>query len=384
MTRPTVKVEIAFDGSTYIDVTLYSSGIQITRGRSRETDQYATGSASFTLRNEDRRFDPSNTAGLYYPNVEPGVPARISLDAVQVFGGFIDDLDVNYQQPQLCTVAVTCLDGFSLLAVAQLISYSPASQGTGARISSVLATVGYPGASSIATGQTTLQAGSFSSVAALDHIQTCARTENGFMFVSRTGLFTFFDRYKVSNETSQITFSDLGGTDVVYTKITQKSQALLLYNQVLGTRTGGSLQQANDSASQTQYHLRSLTLGQIENASDLDALALCQYIVSRYSQPDVRFDLLSVELSTFGSTTRAALEALDLVQLVTVKRTPPGSGAPTTITKLSVIDGISFSLDASAGTYLMTINLGSVDTRAYFRLDDPVFGLLDAGNKLGY
>jgi hypothetical protein len=93
---------------------------------------------------------------------------------------------------------------------------------------------------------------------------------------------------------------------------------------------------------------------------------------------------LSVELSTFGSTTRAALEALDLVQLVTVKRTPPGSGAPTTITKLSVIDGISFSLDASAGTYLMTINLGSVDTRAYFRLDDPVFGLLDAGNKLGY
>lgn len=391
MSQPVIKVEIDFEFpgpggvSVWTDVTTSCSGqIATTRGRSRETDQYSTGTLTFTLRNENRDFDPSNTAGPYWDHVRPSLGVRASIDGVMIFFGQIDDLDVIYELPNICTVNVSCIDGLGQMAYGMLVGYAPASMTTGARIAGVASTLSFGGITAIDTGRTTLQAGTFNNIAGLDHIQTCARSEDGFVFVDRMGKLTFFDRNHVSGETSQLTFSDLGGTDIGYAAITQKSQSLLLYNQVLGTRTGGSPQAANDLTSQGRFNLRSLSLGQLENSTDPDVENLCQYLVGRYSQPDIRFDAITLELSRFNQTTREAIAALDLVQLITVKRTPPGSGSPTTIVKLSIIDGIAFSLDVSASTYQMAIRCGSVDTRAFFKLDDPVFGLLDSGNKLGY
>lgn len=385
MTAPVLTVEIAFDGTTFIDVSAFCSGqIATNRGRSRETDQFATGTATFTLRNESRTFDPSNTAGTYYPNIVPGKPVEISLDGILIYSGEIDDITVSYQMPKTCTVDISCVDGFTRLAAAQLIGFTPGAQSCAARLGAVCAAVSFTNELDADTGAS-LQAGSFSNVAALDHIQTVARSENGFAFMDAKNHLRFYDHYRVSSEASQITFSDTGGAgQIPYAAIAQNSQALLLYNQVTGTRTGGTQQIANDLTSQAEYGIRTLALSSLENVNDLAVLELCQYIVSRYSQPDVRFGSVTVELSRFTSTVRESLAALELVELVTVLRTPPGSGSPTTLSKLSIIDGIAFALDASAATYRMTLNLGSVDTRRYFRLDDPIFGLLDAGNKIGF
>lgn len=396
MTAPTIKVEISFDGSTFVDVTQWCSGqITTNRGRSRETDQYAAGTLNFILRNEDRRFDPSNTSSPYYPNVVPRLMVKASIATVQVFGGYINDLTVDYEIPNICTVAVSCIDGFNILANTFLQSYSAVQQLSGARILAVLGSVddvNYPGVVNIATGLATLQANMFTStpaspVAALDHLQTVARSENGYLFIDRTGVLTFFDRDHVSTITSSVGFVDTGA-GVRYQAISQKSQALLLYNQITGTRNenGGTTpvaQVADDMDSQAQYFIRALSLSSLENLTDGDVLDVCEYLVGRYSEPDVRFDTLAIELQSLTGTQLASVLALDLVKMVTVSRTPPGSGSPTTITKLSLVDGISFALDVSGSTYRMTIQLASVDTRSFFILDDPVFGLLDV-DKLNY
>lgn len=373
---------------TYTDVSQWVSGrVDVKRGRSREIDQYQAGTASFTLRNEDRRFDPSNTVSPYVPGLIPRANVRISIGGVVEFTGMVDDFDVNYEKPNICTVDVTCLDAFTMLANTFLNGYTPAQQLTGARILDVLSqtSVNFPPvpAANIAVGNTTVQTSTQNNIAALDHCQAIARSENGFFFVDKTGVLTFFDRYKVGTETTQATFTDTGGS-IKYQGISQKSESLLLFNRAQATRSGGVQQEADDTASQAKFLIRTLAVGQIENSTDADVLSLCQYLVGRYGAPDVRFDTIQIELQSLSAPDLATVLGLELVQLVTVSRTPGGSGTPATITKLSIIDGIGFSCDVSNSTYVMTINLGSVDTRAFLILDDAVFGVMDGTNKLSY
>jgi hypothetical protein len=371
-------------GVVFVDVSQWLSGqTNGNRGRSRETDQYSAGTFSFTLRNEDRRFDPSNTASPYWPGIQPRAPINAYLNGVQIFGGYVDDYDVQYEIPNICTVAVSCLDGFCVPANTYLNGFNPPSELTGARVARTLNTIGYPAARNLDTGNTVLAAGSFNNVYALDHLQMAARSENGFLFVDRTGVLTFFDRYQVGSEDSRLTFTDTG-PGVGYAAITQKSQSLLLYNQIIGTRTGGTQQTAQSLTSEQQYLPRALLLGELGNNTDTDTLGLCEYLLGRYSKPDVRFDTLSLDLQSLNVVFQQQLALLELVDLVTVMRTPPGVGTPATITKLSIIDGIAWAFDVSNSTYTVALQLGSVDTRSFFKLDDPVFGLLDSGNKLNY
>lgn len=437
MTAPVIKVEIGFaataslgsnfvlDDATkgvlnntsytladtvYVDVTQWCSGqINVNRGRSREVDQYQAGTLSFELRNEDRRFDPSNTASIYYPGIKPRARVNAYLAGVQIFGGYVDDLTVNYEKPSICTVSVTCLDGFTVLANSFLQGFVASQQLTGARISAVLndSNVLFPATRNIATGQTTLQANTITA-AALDHLQTVARSENGYLFIARDGTLMFLDRYAANSSgvtqlvpvqaqgpgqvhsnvilvvpATPLTFAD-DGSGVSYTEINQKSQALLLYNSVTGTRNsnGGAApvtQEKHDSTSQAQYLIRTLSLGTLENLTDGDVSNLCAYLLGRYSQPDVRFDSVVVDLLSQTALTQAALASLDLVNTVSVSRTPPGSGTPAMLTKNSIVDGVKYAFDVSASSYKMTVQLGSIDSRKFFILNDSTFGLLDSG-----
>jgi hypothetical protein len=96
-------VEISFDATgpdtpvTWTDVTEWvreSPGILIVRGRGNERDGINAGTLKFTLKNDDGRFNPRNSAGPYYPDVKPRRPVRVRVehDAVSetIFQGFID------------------------------------------------------------------------------------------------------------------------------------------------------------------------------------------------------------------------------------------------------------------------------------------------------
>ncbi|HEY6020165.1 MAG TPA: hypothetical protein VIY48_09770, partial [Candidatus Paceibacterota bacterium] len=60
-----------FDTPVWVDITPYVIDFQSKYGRQFELNRMETGEATFTLDNEDRRFDPTNTAGPYSPNLLP-------------------------------------------------------------------------------------------------------------------------------------------------------------------------------------------------------------------------------------------------------------------------------------------------------------------------
>lgn len=83
---PEAKVEIRFDGSTWVNVsspTNYvklAAGLNITRGRDDESgDAINPGTFSFTLENNDGRVSPGLTTSPYYPYVVEGVAVRVSM-----------------------------------------------------------------------------------------------------------------------------------------------------------------------------------------------------------------------------------------------------------------------------------------------------------------
>ena len=98
MPYPVPIVEIAFADSPYVvsptwtDVTSYVRGMEIDRGVNDDWDLVASGSASVTLSNLDRRFDPFNTTGPYYGNLLPRRQIRIRAThggtTYDVFRGF--------------------------------------------------------------------------------------------------------------------------------------------------------------------------------------------------------------------------------------------------------------------------------------------------------
>ena len=83
-TLPTTKTEISFASTwdaaspTWVDVSDYVRSIEISRGRAEDLNPFDNGTARVELDNRDGRFNPSNTAGPYYPNVKPRKQIQIT------------------------------------------------------------------------------------------------------------------------------------------------------------------------------------------------------------------------------------------------------------------------------------------------------------------
>ena len=163
--------------------------------------------------------------------------------------------------------------------------------------------------------------------------------------------------------------------EIRYQDVGLASASTLLFNRVEGQATGGVLQIADDLTSQAKFGIRTLSLQSLENADDSLVLTLCQFYVRIYSKPEVRFDTIGVELLPLDAATQALLASLDIGSVVMVERNPPGGGA--TITQLSMVEKIDWSLDASTGTCKLILGLQNIEAVNYFVLDDPVFGVLD-------
>lgn len=131
MPYPYGIVEIAFTDGPYVvsptwtDVSSYVRDMQIDRGVSDDWDLVASGSATVTLSNLTRRFDPFNTAGPYYGNLLPRRQIRIRAahggSTYNVFRGFIDGwppawTDAGYDS----TVTLSCFDALDLLGSAPM------------------------------------------------------------------------------------------------------------------------------------------------------------------------------------------------------------------------------------------------------------------------
>lgn len=136
-TTPIVALEVAFTtapGATpvWVDVSDYLIDFTVNRGRSQEGERFRAGTAEIILANDDRRFDPTNTASPYYPNVLPMRRCRLrsTFEAVtyDVFTGYADGWQQEYDHPQVSRARLTATDAFKVLAAVQLQSSAYATE----------------------------------------------------------------------------------------------------------------------------------------------------------------------------------------------------------------------------------------------------------------
>lgn len=141
MTYPTYTVEIAFADpfatpGSWTDITAWVREIGIRRGRTHELSRSQAGTAQIRLRNTDRRFDPSNASGPYWPNLVPMTQVRITMShsaaTTGLFRGFVRDWGQSWPPRPISGVGdaettLDAVDGFGLLGLFPLGPTYPAS-----------------------------------------------------------------------------------------------------------------------------------------------------------------------------------------------------------------------------------------------------------------
>jgi len=116
------------DGAFFYDISTSVRSVSTNRGRRRALERFGTGTATITLDNRDRSFDPTNTASPYYnatvgvTGVVPSIPVviRATWNGVtySIFRGFIDSWTFDYADAGIgdATATISCSDAFKPLS----------------------------------------------------------------------------------------------------------------------------------------------------------------------------------------------------------------------------------------------------------------------------
>lgn len=385
----------ALDGDDVLDGTLegddisaYVQSISINRGRSDQFEAFRAGTCSVVLNNNDRRFDPINEDSPYWDTtlgrsgVTPRRKITVKFGATTVFTGRLTDIDVDYDF-NLSRVTLTASDEFLLLATTNISTdVTPTSQLSGARVEAILdrVEIGYPSDSrSIDAGTATLGAQQIdANTNALAYLQTVAATERGLFFVKADGTLRFSDRVTAVFATPVATFSD-NGSNVPYRTLSTIYGQEFLYNRVQVTRAGGTIQNADDTPSQTEFGITTLAIDELLFADDTQSATLAAELLALYAQPEYRFDDLNVSVNALTSGNQTLVNGIELGDVITVTRTF-ATGTPATVSKQYSIEGIQHSV--SVQQHQIVFRLATAQIVYPFTLDDATYGILDADNAL--
>jgi len=371
-------------GTLFEDVTSYVESISINRGKSRQLERYAGGTLSVTLHNESRIFDPFNSASPYFGQIQPRKAVIVETNGVRIFTGIIDDWDLTYDVSGKAYASISAVDGFLLLSAAGLEEFDNDEQLSSERINAILdrPEVQWPDAKrQIDTGLTTVSADTVvQNQNVLAYLQLVESTENGQLFINKSGLLRFKNRTNNPTENELAVFSDDGlPSSIPYTSIQIIYGSDNLYNRVSVTALDGDTQTVESLESQEIYGIGEYSLDGLLLTSDEDSLELASYLLGLYDNPELRLDELVIQLHDKTDLQVDTLIGLELGDLVQVKFTPRGIGAE--IDQYAYIIGIDNSVQIA--THSMQLKLASIDALP-FVLDDPIYGRLDLGYILSY
>lgn len=372
------NIDFPLGGIDFVDISEHMITIRTTRGKNRDLDVFDTGRTTIRLNNDQRDFDPNYPLSPYAGNIVPRRPVRITTDGERVFTGTIDDWNFDYQPGGASLAEIVASDDFTVLNGQSLEPGTATPQLTGARVSAVLdmPTVDWPAdRRNIDTGRSFLGADTFDGNV-LEYLQDVEVSEQGQLFMSKTGVLTFRDRFDATPRTeSLITFAD-DGTGIPYTRVNVNYGTELLFNQVEVTSAAGTATASNEF-SQTQYGISSKEVTTlVDSQEQLDLLA--DYFVQKFASPEYRFSGVSMNLDTMTPTHLDSVLALELGDVVLVKFTPNNVGDP--ITQYGQVIALDHNIEGTR--HDMTIGLSGLDW-TFLVLDDAVFGTM-GNNYLGF
>jgi hypothetical protein len=346
-------------GDVLTDVTNDVRSVSIKRGRSRELDRFTAGQAQVVVDNRDRRYDPAAGTAVtpFGPSLKPRKAVAISIAGQPIYTGQVEDIDLEYQLSGDSTTVFKVSDGLTLLTQRIVAAGTATAQKTGARMETILTGSEWPAAKrQIDTGVADLGADVIpENTDLLKYLEQVAASESGAFFIGKDGRLRFRERTSLQTDIG-LKFAD-DGTGIPFSDITLEYGTEQLYTEVsveyveAGTAVPGTAVATNTSA-QADYGFTSIEIKSLLDGAS-QAQDLADYYLSRYSEPTLRVNTLTVDMEALTPAQQSQILALELADAATVVFTPNGIGDP--ISQAVSVDGISH--DITPGKHTVQVDL---------------------------
>ena len=374
-------------GNVFHDVSESIINAGTNRGKSQALDRIDAGILNISFNNHDRLFDPLYEASPYYGALTPRRQIRAFANGLPVYVGFIDDFDITYEQGGRSIATLQASDAFSVLANAKLDQTFPDVELSGARVTRILNLPEVDWDSTlrdIETGSSTMLDTTIAAdTPALEYLQLVAESEFGNLFLSKDGKVTFDGRNTVPL-VADLVISDekVAGvfTGIPFTDIQVVYGSENLYNRVIISNSDTIPDEAisEDLDSQLYYGIRTYTKSGLLNLDPLDLANLSNFLLLSYSQPQYRFESVSVLLDDLSLTDQNKMLGLEIGDIIEVHFTP--SGIAPAIEQFVKVIGIGH--DWRIDSKVINLQLQRLDF-GLFILDNAFFGVLDS-DRLAY
>ena len=365
-------------GVGFYDVSDYFQSMSIARGKSRELDEYESGDAQVRFNNSERTFDPRYTLSPFYGSIVPRLPIRVSVNNILAYTGIVRDWNLAYDPGGASSATAICSDRFTILAQAPLTLEYNNVQFSGQRINEILSRPEVDWSLTerdIDTGETALSADLITEgTVALSYFRQVEQTEQGQLFIAKNGYLAFRSR----NDTPEVaaSFAD-DGTGIPYQSVSVVYGSELLYNRIEVHPDGLDPIIVDDLTSQGGYGISALNLNTLHEY-ETDAQDMANYILASYSQPEFRFEQVTVQLADTPTGDVTDILNIELGDLIGISFTP--SKIPPAITEYARVVGVEH--EAEKLSHEVRIRLASLAVIP-FVLDSPALGVLDS-SSLGY
>jgi len=382
----------------WTDITAYARGFTVRRGATRAEGpvlRFEAGTASITLDNSDRRFDPTNLAGPY---VSAGVTQVTPMRAVRitatyngttypVFRGYADSWDISYDEPSYSTCVLTATDATKVLSNYDRVALGTpvgAGEDSGARVDRVLDSVSWPVGSEyrdVAVGDSTLQ-GTTMDRSAWEELLKVQDSEIGSVYVDAAGRVVFRNRHSLMESTRSATVQGAFGDDVGQLPFVSADTVYddtTLNNVVRVSNVGGTQQTAEDTSSQQQYLIHTFDRTDLILQTDTEAADYAAFILHQTREPELRVTSLVVDPHDDPDDLFPQVLGRDFGDRISLTREPPGGG---TLSREVFVIGVSHDIPGP-NAWRTTWSLMSATKWSFLTLDNSSLGVLDE-NALAY
>ncbi len=363
-------------GVEFADLTYLVRSVNISRGRSRQLDQFNAGTAAVSFDNASRILDPLNTASIYYPFVLPRCPIIILANGIPIYTGLVTDWNIEYDIANQDTMSAVCSDQFTVLANQSLNFITPTAELSSVRVNAVLnfPEILYKGPREITTGSSTLGVFDIAQdTNLLNYLQQITKSEQGYLYISADGTLTFKGRTSVLNPVIDAEFT-YDGTGIPYETLVNSYGDELLYNYIVTQSPAGAQQISSDTESINFYQAQQLSLLDLLNSTTTEVNDLGDYLLGKYRNPVLRFTGLSTQLAAFDVLKQNVCCNLDLTDVCTVTKNYV-TGTPSDLSQTLIVSGINHNI--VPGSHIISYTFESTDNSQYLTLDDSIFGTLD-------
>lgn len=327
------------------DVTEYVRSVTCKRGKSTSQDRFTAGQLSVVFDNRARVFDPSYSLSPLYGAIVPRRKIRFyagyNSDSLHSqFVGFIDDWDFDYDVSGDSTATASASDAFTVLAQQNMTMAAPPAEISDARAERVITNsqVAWPIDDFYTEGAAiTVNTVAYSGNA-LEYLLQLAETEQGLLYVNRSGVLTFLGWNYFAKAPLDIVVADIEFSDGAFvpgfpfSSLQTNYGTDQLYNYVTVTGSAGTVT-AQDTTSQQDFRVASTDVDVLTNGTAQMQL-LANNLIDTYKNPVFRVSGIEVPIDGYeqfyspsvvlGSAAVSTIFQADFGYIVSVYYTPNG------------------------------------------------------------